>query len=61
MSAVAPNGFNNEEVVPGTHMPPDHEFIAWAEGSPYGPVHVVGYPPHWSLDKESLSSGTAKL
>lgn len=61
MSAVVPDGFNNEEVVPGTHMSSDHEFIAWAEDSPYGPAHVVGYPPHWSLDKESLSSGTAEL
>jgi hypothetical protein len=61
MSAAVPNGYDNEEVVPGTHIPTSAEFLAWADGSPYGPAHVINYPPHWDLSKEELSSGFAEL
>ena len=61
MSAAVPDGYDNEVVVPGIHIPTSAEFLAWAEESPYGPAHVVNYPPHWSLSEEELSSGTAEL
>jgi hypothetical protein len=61
MSAAVPDGHNTDIVVEGTHIPTSAEFLAWGEGSPFGPIHLVDYPPHWTLDAAELSSGTAEL
>lgn len=61
MVESVPDGRNPEEVVPGTHIPVSSEFMAWAEGSLYGPAHLVGNSSHWALDRAELSSGFAEL